>query len=189
MKLQEIYSASKIFYYMTSGRHAYTITLQVGLTVKVNKEHLCRAVKRAMNVHPHFYNRPVISGNKVYTVRQDRTEIPVFPETNEGRCYGTEDTYGYLFYVTFDGTNLYLRMFHGLCDGRGGYMFLRTLLYFYFQECGSIFEPNPDTVTELKAKEPFDAYRKTLETISENNRKSAGVCLKHFLVTKQVHTS
>lgn len=174
MNLQEVYTASKIFYCMTSGNHDYTIPLQAELTVKVNEEHLRKAVKRAMAVHPHFYNCPVISDNKVYTVRQDGAEVPVFPETNKGRCYGTEDTCGYLFYVTFEGTDLYLRMFHGLCDGRGGYMFLSTLLYFYFQECGIIFEPDPDTVTERKSEEPFDAYGKTLETISGDRQQPAG---------------
>ncbi len=128
--------ADKIFYLGMSGSHAYTVLFHVTLTQCIKPEALRKALKQTMQLYPRFQAHPVIMENMLYTVTPELKDVPLFEETNQGRHYGTEDTYGYLFYVTYLSRDIYLRVFHGISDGRGIYTFLNSLVHFYFLELG-----------------------------------------------------
>ena len=161
---QEIYPAAKMYYYAAGGNHAYTITMQATLTIKIDEDKLRKAVKKSMEAFPVFLNRAVVVDRKLCTVKHEGNE-PVFPETNCGRSFGTEETNGYMFYVTYDSSTVYLRVFHGLTDGKASHMFLSTLLRFYFEDCGVSFKES------VKIKEAFarhvDSYGEVMAQVGK----------------------
>ncbi len=151
-KLYEILPADKVFYMALSGNHAFTIRFHVTLAQSVNPQALRNALKQTMRLHPRFRMHPVVSENKLYTVIAELKEVPLFSKTNDGRHYGTDDTFGYMHYVTYSGRDIYFHIFHGVSDGRGVYMFVDSLLHHYFTELGYLgFQNNllPETPSEL----------------------------------------
>ncbi len=164
-KLYDIQPGSKVFYYSMAGRHAYTGTLIATLTRPVQLHALHQAVKNAMIAQPYYQSHPVKKGNDIFVVRRPPGQVPVFEETNSGRAYGSDETYGYLFYVTYCGRDIYLRTYHGLADGRGMFLFLQKLLEYYFKELGFDVKTGDSTMDpeELDSHDAFAEFLKLTE--------------------------
>ena len=140
-----------------SGEKADTLILETELEIPVEAEALKRGLKAAMQNFPHFSSKPFIKGDKLYTVVDDQLLLPVFSERNEGRCFGTDETFGYLFYISYQQNKFRLHAFSGLCDAEGAYIFLNTLLYNYFNEESNETAPAGYSV--------IDPYQRALDTL------------------------
>lgn len=96
-----------------------------------------------MQIHTNFRSHPVIVNGRIRVSIDDVKEVPVFADSDSPRQFGTAETNGYLFYFAFSGQNLFLRLFHGLADGRGSLSFLKTVLAAYAEETQGIHVDSP----------------------------------------------
>ena len=94
---------------------------------EINKSALKGAVEKALELFPEFAVRPVIKDNQVY-YEENHNPVPVFDE-NRIRCYGTDDTYGYLFAFVCEGNSL-VCLLSWYCGCNGVLKFVRTFLVF-----------------------------------------------------------
>ena len=143
-------------YWFISGDQTSTIEWEAALIEEVQEEALKKAVLDAMQIHTHFRSHPVIVGGRVKVSIDDEVkQVPVFAEDGRPRQFGTSQTNGYLFYAAFQGDKLYLRLFHGLSDGRGSLSFLTTLLLCYVKETKQIQIdlPEPDSSDDIPVTE------------------------------------
>lgn len=124
----------QLHYWFLSGDQTTTIEWELVLAREVNEEALNQAVLRAMQIHTNFRSHPIIVGGRVKVSIDDVKQVPVFAESGSMRQFGTAQTKGYLFYFSFSGHKLFLRLFHGLSDGRGSLAFLTTVLAAYAEK-------------------------------------------------------
>ncbi len=122
----------QLFYYQFSEEESCSIVFHFELKTAINKKTLKKAVNMALLRYPNFRQKPMLDKKGfLYTVENDK-EADVYPYDPDPIEYGTEEVNGYMFRVMHMGKKLWISAFHSLCDGRGMYMFARTLLYYYF---------------------------------------------------------
>ena len=149
--------ADKLFYYLFSEEESCSILLNFTLRVPVNKVHLKKAVNEALKRYPNFRQTPVLDRDGYLYTKDNDQEAEVYPYDPDPVDFGTKDTNGYLFRVMFMGKRLWISVFHSVCDGRGLYMFARTLLYYYFTFGGcNIANPGHFILTEEVPSDPTE---------------------------------
>ncbi|MBQ9157558.1 MAG: hypothetical protein IJ137_12370 [Eubacterium sp.] len=162
-RLNEIYDADKLFYYYFSENESCNLVLRLVLKERIDQSILKKALNRTLKRYPNFRQKPVLdSEGYLYSVDND-LEAEVYPYDPDPVNFGTRDTNGYLFRVMYEGSTLWISVFHGVCDGRGYMMFARTLLYYYLTLAGHpvrneegriLTEDVPADHTEMA--DPFD---------------------------------
>ena len=136
--MRELYLSDRYYYYwVVPGGRAPIVEWEVVLSQEVDEAALKRALGTAMRAHTNFRTHPVIVDGRPQHVLLDAKDVPLFGDGTVRRM-GTLDTYGYLFYVAWQGRRIALRYFHSVADGRGGLAFMCTLLRCYLCEAGSI---------------------------------------------------
>ena len=146
----------QIHYWFISGDQTATIEWETVLAEKLDEEALKQAVLTAMRIHTNFRSHPVIVDGRVkVSTDDDVKQAPVFAESSMPRQLGTAETNGYLFYVSFSGRKLFLRLFHGLADGRASFAFLSTVLGAYVKEKEDmpVDLPEPDSLDTVPVTE------------------------------------
>ena len=146
--LKDLGVIDQMCYWFSSGSQTSTVNLEVVLQEEVDEETLKYAVMRAMQTRSVFRSHPVIVDGRVkVSVEDDITDVPVFPARDEARKYGTDDTYGYLFYFSYKDKELIFHMFHGLTDGMPSLEFLIMVVNFYIQKAKGVEydPPAPDS--------------------------------------------
>ena len=145
----------QLHYWFISGDHASVIEWEVVLREEIEESVFKQAVLTAMRIHTNFRSHPVVVNGRVKVSVEDVKQIPVFVEDGIPRQIGTAETEGYLFYFSFSGCKLYLRLFHGLADGHGSFAFLATVLSCYLKETKQIRIdlPEPDSYDDVPVTE------------------------------------
>ena len=146
--MRELYLSDRYYYYwVVPGGLAPIVEWEVVLSQDVDEAALRRALGTAMRAHTNFRTHPVIVDGRPQHVLLNVEDVPLFGGLDTVRSMGTADTYGYLFYVAWQGRRVSLRYFHSVADGRGGLAFMGTLLRCYLRETGCIDVdlPAPDS--------------------------------------------
>lgn len=135
-RLHKVHDIDKLFYYFFSENETNNIVFRLVLHSKIDKFILKKALNQTLGRFPNFRQTPVVDkeGN-LYTVDNDR-EADVYPYDSAEAELGTDVTGGFLFRVMFEGSTIWISLFHSLCDGCGLKMFVRSLLYHYFTLSG-----------------------------------------------------
>ncbi len=150
----QVSDADKLFYYFFSEEESCSILLNITLKTPVNSMTLKKAVNAAIKRYPNFCQTPRLDEEGfLYTVYND-LPCDVYPYDSEPVELGGRETNGYLFRVMHMGKKIWISVFHGVCDGKGLFMFARTLLYYYFTFSGKRI-PNADNAI-LTAEVPAD---------------------------------
>lgn len=140
--MREPYLADKYYYYWVApGGRAPIVEWEVILSQDVDEAALRRALVAALRAHTNFRTHPVIVGGRPQHELLDVAavpDVPVFEDDGTVRRMGTADTFGYLFYVAWQGRRVALRYFHSIADGRGGLAFMCTLLRACLREMGLV---------------------------------------------------
>ena len=124
------------FYWGRSGKQATIPVIHCVLNKPVDEDILRNALANALRVHTNFRVRPFISEGRIQVQIDDVTDVPLYKTDGKPRHLGTDETLGYMLYVTYEGREITLHIFHGIADFRGTNAFLCTLLKFYFYESG-----------------------------------------------------
>ena len=147
--MRKPYLADRYYYYwVTPGGRAPIVEWEVVLAHDVDEGALARGLKAAMRAHTNFRTHAVIVDGRPQHEVLDVDDVPLFFDDGTVRQMGTADTFGYLFYVAWQGRRVALRYFHSVADGRGGLAFMGTLLSCYLSEAGLIDVelPDPDSL-------------------------------------------
>lgn len=103
------------------------------LSERILADVLQRAAELTIDRFPYFKVKQEVSedGSR-YVLAENDKPFPV-TEKNGYVDFASELANGYLFTVSFFENHLFLQMFHGLSDGKGFLVLLRTLLKTYFE--------------------------------------------------------
>ena len=159
--------SSEYFYQRNSDGKGFNILISMMFKEQTDIEGLRLAATKATRLYPELCFRPAIRDGKVIPVPNDK-EVCFFEAADRGRCYGTAETGGYLFYFTYSERELVLHMFHGTTDVKGALAYLRTMFYYYYepQDVAAddpFFSSCRTDISELSAlddEDMYDPYRK-----------------------------
>ena len=160
--LYEITTPNYLCYMSMSGVQTTTIVVNIDLVDPVNGEALKAAVGHVLERYDHYRMTLVLKENQLYYTLA-KGELPVYKEKGSLQL-GSEENGGYLFAVSYKKKRIRLRIHHGLADGRGIFEFSKSLLYYYFLECGIPVEPEDKVITketprgETEDLDPFAAF-------------------------------
>jgi len=157
MKEQLMGASNKFFYYVMSGRATFNIRLTLtlnNLNIETLKESFGEAIKR----YPELAVKTVIKGNALTSIKND-APIVFVPESDKVYHFGTKDTNGYLFYISYGENHFTLSYYHGISDVLGIVEFLRCAMYLYGEKEG--FDFSEEEISELvssfrQSEEDFD---------------------------------
>lgn|GEM_PF-6157251 len=157
MDLKKISAGDKGFYYGLSGDQTTILNKRIVLDEKVDAEILRAALAEALERYPKMKDRAVVHEGSLYYAPNDSE--PVIFEDDRRRLIGTDETAGYLFAIDVSGTEIHIRMHHGLMDGNGYFQFLKTLLYYYFTKKGYYIDTEGMVLTnDDPPEDPQDHY-------------------------------
>lgn len=154
---------SAIMYQMVLTPAAQSLfRLGVKLNSAVNPDYLKKAIEKAFSRHKQFrcelkhgFFRPYLDENK----------LPFIVEEDDGvllKMLDFSHNNRYLLRVSYFKNRIFIDFFHGLCDGSGALEFLKTVIFYYFEEQGIPF-PSDNIMTEntpFCKEETEDAFSK-----------------------------
>ncbi|MBQ0041798.1 MAG: hypothetical protein KBS85_00570 [Lachnospiraceae bacterium] len=160
VKEQLLGASNKFFYYVMSGGATFNIRLTFtvnNLQVDVLKQSFEDALKR----YPELSVKPVIKGNALSSVLISEPLV-VAPKGQKALHFGTKDTNGYMFYLSYEADSFTVSYYHGLTDVVGMVEYVRCAMYLYATRTG--FEFNEDELKELLAsiREDEKYYEKNM---------------------------
>lgn len=138
----------KIMYYDATGV-MYSFPLYIYRTKDiVNRDALEAAVDCAMKCHPLFSCRLQQDAQGSYL--ETNSERPIIPDLSPDKeyYYGNETNHGYPWVVGIHDREIIYTGYHGLADGIGATIFMRTVLYYYFKEQGIKCDPGKAVTLE-----------------------------------------
>lgn len=155
--LHKVHDIDKLFYYFSSENETNNLIFRLVLHSKIDRAILKRALNKTIDRFPNFRQTPVLDRNgSLYTVDNHR-EADVYAYDSGSVDFATEETNGFLFRVMYEGSTIWISLFHALCDGGGIKMFVRSLLYHYFTLSGcAISNCDGRFLTEEIAADPSE---------------------------------
>lgn len=160
--LYEITTPNYLGYMSMSGIQTTTIVAKIDVVDPVNGDALKAAVGQVLERYDHYRMTLVLKDNQLYYTPA-KGDLPVYKEKGSVEL-GSEENGGYLFAVSYKKSRIRLRIHHGLADGRGIFEFAKSLMYYYFLECGIPMEPEDKVITketprgETEDMDPFVAF-------------------------------
>ena len=145
-KYHKVYDCDRLFYYFFSGDESCSLVLRLTLNIRIDRGILKRALIKTLERFPNFRQTPVLDRQGFLRTRDNDQEPEIYAYDPNPVNLGTNETRGYLFRVMTEGNTLWISVFHGVCDGRGYMMFIRTLLYWYFSMAGFPVRENGDKI-------------------------------------------
>lgn len=159
------YSGEEIFtaqsnYYAVSENMSNTYRFFFELYEPIDPDALRFAADKCFERYPYLMIRTEVN-EKAISLKYNDLPI-VVKETHDAVMLNSEETNFHLVALTFYDCSLSLSAFHGLMDGTGVFMFLRTLFYYYIQKRYGE-EPSPEGVRlvgdEIFPEEYLDPLR------------------------------
>ena len=144
----ELEILEKILYYDKEGVSTRFPLYIYRTKEEVNKEALETAVGYAIQCHPLFGCRLAEDENGPFL--ETNPEKPVIPKlsTDEEYFFGGADSHNYPWVVGYNGKEIIYTGHHGVTDGMGATMFMRTVLYYYLKEIGIDCDPGKAVTLE-----------------------------------------
>jgi hypothetical protein len=115
------------FLYRENGVQSMVVDLR--MKDKVDGTALQNALSQALLRFPYLTRKMVEKNGKFYLAANP---LPfLIKETSELRSLGNSKINYHLIDITYRGEAIYIAFHHGLCDGRGIFPFVETLIYYY----------------------------------------------------------
>ena len=116
----------------------YTARLTVRLTDPVDAGILQRALDRTQERYPYFCvtlirGREEQDGREIFCYKENPRPVALL-HRDEKVCLNAEDTNYHVWAICYEDKDLFIDVFHGLCDGIGLSALTATLLYYYLEE-------------------------------------------------------
>lgn len=148
MEARQLSFLDETFYWGRSGKQATVLVMRCSLAQAVDRKALQDALFNALRAHTNFRIRPVIIDGRIRAEIGDVAEVPLYSGDGRPRHLGTDETKGYMLYVTYEEKDITIHVFHGITDLRGLNVFLGTLIRSYFHELGmkGINPAEPDSM-------------------------------------------
>ena len=118
----------------SNGDETLTIIVRVALSEEIDTAHMQAALEKTARRYPNFHS--VLASNGTGLAYELSNEKPVLQIGDKKRKLGTSELHGFPYCVSCEGSTLKLSVHHGITDGYGTTEFVKTLLYYYLQECG-----------------------------------------------------
>ena len=136
---------------------------------KFNRNSLETAIGHAIQCHPRF-GCGLVEDSKGPQL-ETNPEKPVIANLNPSEEYffGGESNNHYPWVVGIHDDEIVYTGFHGLTDGVGATIFMRTVLYYYFREQG--FSCDPSEAVTLEDVTPEHLERDTERSVMKNGSK------------------
>ena len=149
----ELEILEKILYYDLEGISTRFPLYIYRTKENVKRESLESAVGYAIQCHPLFGCR--LAEDEKGPFLETNPERPIVPRLSPDMVYryGNTDNHNYPWVVGFCGREIIFSGHHGITDGMGATMFMRTVLYYYFKEQGIDCEPGKAVTLERVAPE------------------------------------
>lgn len=145
---EQLLGASNKFFYYTMSQGA-TFNIRIILTIpSLQIKMLQEAMAEALKYYPELAVKIMVRENKLISVRNTDSVLFV-PKDDKVRHFGTKDTNGYLFYVSYEADNFNFSYYHGLTDAAGAMEFMRCVMYLYAKRIG--FVMSREEVDEIKS--------------------------------------
>jgi len=112
-------------------RNINTFRLTVILKEKVNKKILKEAIRRTLRIYP-SYKVKIKNGVFWNYLQTNKNDILLKEEKDTCKTINLKENNDYLFKVTYFHNRINLDIFHVLTDGMGGTIFLKGIIYNYF---------------------------------------------------------
>lgn len=144
--MRELGCSDKYFYYTSSYGASFELCLGFRMD-DFDAETYKRSFGEALSLYPEFRYRPVIKENRLFAEENDNDVI--FTDKITSYRFGTDETNGYLFYLSFENGVMRFHFYHGLSDVHGILELLRCSLYFYAVKTG--FELSEDEISSIKS--------------------------------------
>lgn len=156
-------NARKVFPGQNSKRWSNVFRLSVKLKEEIDPEILKTALHRTLIRIPGFKVR-IRSGFFSNYYETNELSCPLNPDI-KNHCYRIhfKENNGYLFRVYYHGSRISIDIYHSLCDGYGGAVFLSTLTGEYLRLKGYSISYNSFVLNvneDPKAEEYEDAYER-----------------------------
>ena len=105
--MRELGVSDKLFFYNSSGEYmTANLREQVFFDKEPDWEMFREACEEVLASFEEFALRPVVKDNRIYMM-ENHEPFPLFLEGKDhDRCFGTEDTNGYLFYIYGKGAGI-----------------------------------------------------------------------------------
>ena len=149
----ELEILEKILYYDAEGVSTRFPLYVYRTKERVNKEALEVAVGYAIQCHPLFGCK--LAEDQKGHFLQTNTEKPTIPQLSPDTeyRYGNAGNHNYPWVIGFCGREIIYSGHHGITDGMGATMFMRTVLYYYFKEQGIDCDPGQTITLEQATPE------------------------------------
>lgn len=147
-------SGSELQYFFSIGKKSTILRIGAELAEEVDSACLQRAAMCSLPYFPKLKTRPVLTSGGSVCLEENEEELPVFPEDGSTKKLGTDETAGYLFRLSCAERKIYFSYSHVLTDVRGGFSFLKCVLYEYCREKGIVPEEAGHLVSEEELSSP-----------------------------------
>ncbi len=142
----QVYDCDRLFYYFFAEEESCSLVLRLALVNRIDRKILKSALIRTLDRFPNFRQTPVLDQKGYLHTRDNDKEPEIYAYDPDLVNLGTGACNGYLFRVMTEGNRLWISVFHGVCDGRGYMLFIRTLLYWYYTLAGYPIRENGDKI-------------------------------------------
>lgn len=149
----ELEMLEKILYYDAEGVSTRFPLYIYRTKEEVNKKALEAAVGYAIQCHPLYGCRLAEDEKGPYL--ETNPEKPIVPQLSPATKYyfGNAGNHNYPWVVGFYGREIIYTGHHGITDGMGATMFMRTVLYYYLKEMGIDCDPGKAITLEQATPE------------------------------------
>lgn len=155
MELYSIYPVDFDSYAGASGEHTTVEVLYAKMIAEVDPAALKAGMAEALKRFPNFRRKIVLKDEVLYYA--ENTEEPIlFEDDGESKRFGA-DTNHYLFILSYHGSDIRMRVHHGITDGRGVLSFFQTVCYYYLQACGYEIDAEDMVRTNTDVPDPLES--------------------------------
>ncbi|MPQ49004.1 hypothetical protein GCQ56_18560 [Marinifilum sp. N1E240] len=155
-------NAAKIFPAIRNKEHTTVIRLSAVLTEKIVISNLLIAIKKA-EIRFHYFKVQLRKGFFWYYLEQVKDSVKVMPDDNlPCRAFCTNKENKLLLRILVFKNKLSVEFSHILTDGHGLFVFLKSILIYYFNERGLIHNNQIDqfSINDYDKEEFEDAYHR-----------------------------
>ncbi len=185
------YDYDSYFYYEYSKNVPFTVRIRVTMTETVEAKSLESSANKAFARFPYFSKKTRVDEEGGYLLEPNEKPLAVLTETEKMPALGSADVNEHLFFITYEGRDIYFNFSHSICDGTGAMFWIKATLWQYLTDTtgetldstgiripGSPMEDGetalPDPADLLK-DEPIGMYK------GGNSYMPLGDYLKHYL--------
>lgn len=139
------YSIDTYRLYDSESRYSFSIRTKVTMKDTVNGDTLRRSVNTAIQRYPYYRVKVSVDSDGGYILPENTAPIAVLPVARKPRMLGSKEVNEHLFFVEYEGKDIYFNISHSLCGGKGALPLVMTNIWQYVKDRYH-FEPNSPAI-------------------------------------------